>query len=439
MSSERRVVVTGLGAVSPLGPDIDTTWRRLLAGEGGGGPITAFAASGHSVRIACEAADFEPERWLDRKTIRKIDRFAQFAVAAARMAESDAGLEIGSEPDRVGASIATAQGGVASLAACLRELRESQRIHPSLVTAFMPNMAAGWVSMELGTRGPLGAPCTACAASAMAIGEGYDAIRLGRAEVMLCGGSEAGITELAVAGFAAMRALSSRNGDPAGASRPFDADRDGFVMGEGAAVLVLEELEHARARGAKVYAELAGYGVSSDSFHMTEPDPLGAGQARAIGAALVDAALDPTDVDYVNAHASSTGLGDAIETRALKLAWARTMSRRSRSREPKARPATASEPRELSRRHSPYSRSIATSCRQRSITRRLTRRVISTASLTKRGSYPSVSRSATASASAVTTPCSSCASLLMDLNSERIGRRSVDRSGGLRPRSFHPG
>jgi 3-oxoacyl-[acyl-carrier-protein] synthase II len=320
MSGERRVVVTGLGAVTPLGADIDTTWRRLVAGEGGAGPITAFAASGHSVRIACEASDFEPERWLDRKTIRKIDRFAQFAVAAARMAEEDAGLDIAPEPDRIGASIATAQGGVGSLAECLRELGESQRIHPSLVTAFMPNMAAGWVSMELGTRGPLGAPCTACAASAMAIGEGYDAIKLGRAEVMLCGGSEAGITELAVAGFAAMRALSRRNDDPAAASRPFDADRDGFVMGEGAAVLVLEELEHARARGARIYAELAGYGVSSDSFHMTEPDPLGAGQARAIGAALADAELDPTDVDYVNAHASSTGLGDAIETRALKLA-----------------------------------------------------------------------------------------------------------------------
>jgi len=320
VTAERRVVVTGLGAVTPLGADIDTTWRRLVAGEGGAGPITAFATPGHSVRIACEASDFEPERWLDRKTVRKIDRFAQFAVAAARMAEADAGLEIAPEPDRIGASIATAQGGVASLAECLRELGESQRIHPSLVTAFMPNMAAGWVSMELGTRGPLGAPCTACAASAMAVGDGYDAIKLARAEVMLCGGSEAGITELAVAGFAAMRALSCRNGDPAGASRPFDADRDGFVMGEGAAVLVLEELEHARARGAKIYAELAGYGVSSDSFHMTEPDPLGAGQARAIGAALADAGLDPTDVDYINAHASSTGLGDAIETRALKLA-----------------------------------------------------------------------------------------------------------------------
>ena len=194
------------------------------------------------------------------------------------------------------------------------------RIQPSLVTAFMPNMAAGWVSMELGARGPLGAPCTACAASAMAIGEGYDAIRLGRAEVMLCGGSEAGVTPLAVAGFAAMRALSRRNDDPARASRPFDADRDGFVMGEGAAVLVLEELEHALARGAKIYAELAGYGVSSDAHHITEPDPAGAGQARAIRAALDDAGLGPGDVDYVNAHASSTDLGDATETAALKLA-----------------------------------------------------------------------------------------------------------------------
>ena len=320
MTAERRVVVTGLGAVSPLGADIDTTWRRLVAGEGGAGPITAFAASGHSVRIACEAAEFEPERWLDRKTIRKIDRFAQFAVAAARMAEADAGLEVAREPDRIGASIATAQGGVASLAACLRELGESQRIHPSLVTAFMPNMAAGWVSMELGTRGPLGAPCTACAASAMAIGDGYDAIRLGRAEAMLCGGSEAGITELAVAGFAAMRALSRRNSDPAGASRPFDADRDGFVMGEGAAVLVLEELEHGRARGAEIYAEVAGYGLSSDASHITEPDPTGINPARALQMAMTDAGVAPEDVAYVNAHATSTPLGDASETRVIKLA-----------------------------------------------------------------------------------------------------------------------
>jgi 3-oxoacyl-[acyl-carrier-protein] synthase II len=219
----------------------------------------------------------------------------------------------------VGASIGTAQGGVASLAACCAGAA-SARIHPSLVTAFMPNMAAGWVSMELGARGPVGAPCAACAASAMAIGEGYDAIRLGRAEVMFCGGSEAGITPIAMAGFAAMRALSRRNDDPARASRPFDAERDGFVMGEGAAVLVLEELEHAQSRGATIYAELAGYGVSSDAFHMTEPDPAGAGQARAVRAALADAGLEPGDVDYVNAHASSTSVGDATETAAIKRA-----------------------------------------------------------------------------------------------------------------------
>jgi 3-oxoacyl-[acyl-carrier-protein] synthase II len=317
--TSRRVVVTGLGAVTPLGSDVETTWRRLLAGESGCGPITAFEAEGHPVRIACEAAEFEPERWLDRRALHRTDRFAQLAVAAARMAEADAKLDVAREPDRVGASIATAQGGVASLAACCAGA-DSQRIPPTLVAAFMPNMAAGWISMELGARGPLSAPCTACAASAMALGDGYDAIRLGRAEVMLCGGSEAGITPLAVAGFAAMRALSRRNDDPPRASRPFDADRDGFVMGEGAAVLVLEELEHARARDARIYAELAGYGVSSDAYHMTEPDPAGAGQARAIKAALDDAQVDAEHVDYVNAHASSTGLGDATETAALKLA-----------------------------------------------------------------------------------------------------------------------
>jgi 3-oxoacyl-[acyl-carrier-protein] synthase II len=317
---QRRVVVTGLGAVTPLGSDIETTWRRLVAGESAGSLITAFPSDAHPVRIACEAGGFEPERWLERRTLRRLDRFAQFAVAAARMAEADADLDVGREPDRVGAMIATAQGGVTSLAECCGELAEAGRIHPTLVTAFMPNMAAGWVSIELGLQGPLGSPCTACAASAMAVGGGYDAIRLGRAEVMLCGGSEAGITPLAMAGFAAMRALSRRNDDPASASRPFDAGRDGFVMGEGAAVLVLEELEHARARGARVYAEVGGYGVSSDSFHMTEPDPAGTGQARAIRAALRDAGVSAQDVDYVNAHASSTELGDTTETVAIKAA-----------------------------------------------------------------------------------------------------------------------
>jgi 3-oxoacyl-[acyl-carrier-protein] synthase II len=322
----RRVVVTGLGAVTPLGPDVETTWSRLVAGKSGAGPITAFATDGHSVRIACEAGEFEPERWVDKRTLRRLDRFAQLAVAAARMAEADAGLDIAREPDRVGVSIATAQGGVASLAACC-EQAEARRILPSLVTAFMPNMAAGHVSMELGATGPATAPCEACAASAMAIGDGYDAIRLGRAEVMLCGGSEAGVTELAIAGFAAMRALSRRNDDPTRASRPFDAERDGFVMGEGAAVLVLEELEHALARNATIYAELAGYGVSSDAHHMTEPDPDGQGSARAIRLALEDAGLEPEAVDYVNAHASSTPLGDASETAALKLALGESKAR----------------------------------------------------------------------------------------------------------------
>jgi len=306
--------------VTPLGLDIETTWTRLVAGESAGSVITAFPSETHPVRIACEAAEFEPERWVDRRTLRRLDRFAQFAVAAARMAEADADLDVEGEQDRVGAAIATAQGGVESLAECCRELAEEGRIHPTLVTAFMPNMAAGWVSLELGLRGPLSSPCTACAASAMAVGQGYDAIRLGRADVMLCGGSEAGITPLAMAGFGAMRALSRRNDIPAQASRPFDAGRDGFVMGEGAAVLVLEELEHAQARDAKIYAEVGGYGLSSDSFHMTEPDPAGTGQARAVLAALRDAGVAAENVDYVNAHASSTPLGDATETVAIKAA-----------------------------------------------------------------------------------------------------------------------
>jgi len=312
-------VVTGIGAVTPLGADVETTWQRLVAGETAGRPISAFPAEGHPVRIACQADEFAPETWLDKRAIRRTDRFTQFAVAAARMAEADAGVDVSADPGRVGASIATAQGGVASLAECCAGA-PNDRIMPTLVTAFMPNMGAGWVSIELGLRGPVTAPCTACAASAMALGDGYDAIRLDRADVMFCGGAEAGITPVALAGFAAMRALSRRNDDPAAASRPFDAGRDGFVMGEGAAVLVLEELEHARARGATIYAELAGYGVSSDSHHITEPDPEGRGQARAIDAALTDAGVRPEDVDYVNAHASSTPLGDALECAALKLA-----------------------------------------------------------------------------------------------------------------------
>src|SRR5256884_3195854 len=316
---QRRVVVSGLGAVTPLGADPPPGGRRLRAGESGAGPLTAFPADGQPVRIACEASEFEPERWLDREALDRLDRVAQFAVAAARMAEADAGLQIAGEPERVGASIGTAQGGLSSLESSYGELLESGRIEHSWVEAFLPNMPAAAVSLELGTRGPLAAPCAACAASAMAIGDGYDAIRLGRAEVMLCGGAKAGISELSLAGFAPLPALSRRNQDPARARRPFDADRDGFVMGEGAAVLVLEEAEHARARGATVYAELAGYGMSSDAFHMTEPDPHGMGQARAVASALTDAGIAPEQVDHVHAHATSTPAGDELEARAPPL------------------------------------------------------------------------------------------------------------------------
>jgi 3-oxoacyl-[acyl-carrier-protein] synthase II len=319
VEEKRRVVVTGLGAVTPLGLDVEETWQRLLAGEGGCGPVSAFASDGHPVRIACEASGFDPAEWLDVKAVRRTDRFAQFAVAAARMAEADAGVSVAAAPERVGVSVATAQGGVASLSACCAGAA-SARIHPTLVTAFMPNMAAGWVSVELGARGPAGAPCTACAASAMAVGEGYDAIRLGRAEVMFCGGSEAGVTPLAMAGFAAMRALSRRNDDPARASRPFDAERDGFVMGEAGGILVLEELEHAKKRDAKVYAELVGYGISSDAQHITEPDPTGKHPARAMHMAMDDAGVTPDQIDYINAHGTSTPLGDASETRVIKIA-----------------------------------------------------------------------------------------------------------------------
>lgn len=318
----RRVVVTGLGAVTPLGKDAETTWSKLLAGESGAGPITLFDASGFDVRFACEAKDFEPADWIEHKQARRMDRFAQLIVAAARQAEADAGLEIAGERERVGASVATSMGGLKSLEQSTDTLveRGPDRVNPFSIPAIIPNMGAAWVSIELGTRGPLGSPCAACAASLMAIGEGLDAIRLGRADVMLCGGSDAAITRPGIAGFAALRALSRRNADPAGASRPFDRDRDGFVMGEAGAILVLEELEHAQGRGAKIYAELLGYGVSSDAEHITEPDPTGEHPARAMRMAFRDAGIDPNEIDYINAHGTSTPLGDQSETRVIKLA-----------------------------------------------------------------------------------------------------------------------
>jgi 3-oxoacyl-[acyl-carrier-protein] synthase II len=311
-----------MGAVTPLGNDVETSWQNLIAGESGAGPITQFDSSEYYVHFACEVKDFDPGDWIERKQARRMDRFAHLILAAARQAEADAGLDIRADGDRVGASIATGIGGIKSFQDCYDTLLERgpDRVNPFAIPCIIPNMGAGWVSMELGTRGPLSSECTACAASNMAIGQGLDDIRLGRAEVMLCGGTESAINQVGIAGFAAMRALSRRNDDPKRASRPFDAERDGFVMGEAAAVLVLEELDRAQGRGAKIYAEVVGYGLSSDAKHVTEPDPTGENPARAMKNAFADAGIDPGEVDYINAHGTSTPLGDAAETRVIKLA-----------------------------------------------------------------------------------------------------------------------
>ena len=322
VNGRRRVVITGLGMVTPLGNDADTTWENLVAGESGAGPITHFDTDGYPVNFACELKDFDPATWIDRKQARRMDRFSQMILAAARQAEQDAGLQIEPIADRVGVSVATGIGGLKSFQDCYDTLiaRGPDRVNPFSIPAIIPNMGAAWVSMELGTRGPLSSQCTACAASNMAIGESVDAIRLGRADVMLAGGTEAPVTRVGIAGFGSMRALSRRNDDPKRASRPFDAGRDGFVMGEAGAIVVLEELEHARARGAKVYAELAGYGLSSDATHITEPDPTGENPARAMTMAFHDAEIEPSEIGYINAHGTSTPLGDASETRVIKIA-----------------------------------------------------------------------------------------------------------------------
>jgi 3-oxoacyl-[acyl-carrier-protein] synthase II len=320
LDGRRRVVITGMGAVSPLGNDVETSWENLLAGRSGAGEITQFDHAAYKVHFACEVKGLDPTQWIDRKDARRMDRFVHLILAAAYQAQENAGLEIRGEADRIGASIATGIGGIRSFQECYDTLihRGPDRVNPFAIPAIIPNLGAGWVSIMLGTRGPLTAQCTACAASNMAIGDGLDSIRLGRADVMLCGGTEAAVNEVGIAGFAAMRALSQRNDDPERASRPFDAGRDGFVMGEAGAVLVLEELEHAKARGATIYAEVAGYGLSSDANHITEPDPTG--PVRAFEMALNDAGVSKDQIDYVNAHATSTPIGDASETKMLKLA-----------------------------------------------------------------------------------------------------------------------
>jgi 3-oxoacyl-[acyl-carrier-protein] synthase II len=318
----RRVVVTGLGLVTPLGNSVDASWSALLAGRSGIGQISQFDAAEFPVRIAGEVTGLEVRDYIDAKAARRMDRCSHLVLAAARQAEADAALDAAAVGERAGVAIGSALGGVASFEQAVTQVnsRGPSRVNPFSIVQTLPNLPAGWVSIELGARGPLLAQSTACAASNMALGDGLDAIRLDRADVMFCGGTEAPVTATAVAAFAAMRALSTRNDDPTAASRPFERDRDGFVMAEGAAVLVLEELEHARARGARIYAELAGYGLSSDAHHVSDPDPLGLNPARAVQMALADAGVAADEVGYVNAHGTSTPAGDRAETRVLKLA-----------------------------------------------------------------------------------------------------------------------
>jgi 3-oxoacyl-[acyl-carrier-protein] synthase II len=316
--------------VTPIGNSVPDAWAALLDGRSGAAPITRFGASGFPVGFACEVKGLEVGEFVDAKAARRMDRCTHLVLAAALEAERDSGLEIASVTESAGTAIGTALGGVASFEQTVLQLatRGPDRVSPFSIVQTLPNLAAGWVSIERGTRGPLLTQSTACAASSMAIGDGLDAIRLGRADVMLCGGTEAPVTPVAVAGFAAMHALSTRADDPEAASRPFDGGRDGFVMAEGAAVLILEELERARARGARIYAEVGGYGVSSDANHVSAPDPVGVNAARAVRMAMADAELQPEEVGYINAHGTSTPAGDAAETRALKLVFGDALPKR---------------------------------------------------------------------------------------------------------------
>ena len=322
MTPTTRVVVTGLGVVSPLGNDIDTFWRRLVAGESGVGPITRFDTSDYKVHIAAEVKDFDAEDFIDKRQVRRLDLFSRYAVAAAKLAAADAEFDHRHEADRVGAVVGSGVGGLQTLHTEIDKLltKGPDRVNPLLVPMMIPNMGAAHVSLELGIKGPLSATVTACAAGSDAIGYAARIIRHGDAEVMFAGGSEAPVSPVGVAGFAAARALSLRNDDPEHASRPFDAGRDGFVIGEGAGCLVLESLEHAQARGARIYAELAGAGMSSDAFHMTLPDETGKSQARALKMALKEAGLEPSAIDYINAHGTATSAGDIAETKAIKVA-----------------------------------------------------------------------------------------------------------------------
>jgi len=322
-SRGHRVVVTGLGLITPVGNDVASSWQALVAGQGGVGPITLFDSSDFDVHFAAEVKAFDPERFLERKEARRMDRFAQLAVGAAQQAMERAGLAdrpAGINWDRVGVVIGSGIGGIRTFEDQARTLveRGPGRISPFFVPMFIPDIAAGHVSMRFGVRGPNYCTVSACASSAHAVGDCYRLIEHGDADAMIAGGTEASITPLTVAGFGNMKALSTRNDSPATASRPFDATRDGFVLGEGAGVLVLESLEHALSRGAAILAEIIGYGQSADAYHLTAPAPNGTGAQLAMRAVLAGAGLQPGDVDYINAHGTATPMNDLNETLAVK-------------------------------------------------------------------------------------------------------------------------
>jgi len=319
---KRRVVVTGMGAITPVGNDVATTWRSLIEGKSGTAPITKFDASKFPVRFAAEVKGFDPLNYMDRKEAKRADQYTQYAVAGARQAMTDASLveRNGMDPDRIGVIIGSGIGGLKSFEEQHDVYRERGvgKISPFFIPMFIADIAAGIVSMQFNAKGPNYATVSACATSAHAIGDAYRTIQYGDADVMITGGAEATVTPMAIGGFANMKALSERNDSPTTASRPFDATRDGFVMGEGAGILILEELEHALKRGAKIYAEIVGYGATGDAYHLTAPAPDGEGAQRAMKRALKDAGLEPKDIQYINAHGTSTPANDFNETRAIK-------------------------------------------------------------------------------------------------------------------------
>lgn len=317
---KHRVVVTGMGVVTSLGSDLTTLWNNLMAAKSGISKIEAFDTTEYTTKIAAEIKDFDPSVYIDKKDLRKMDRFVQFGVAASKMAIEDADLRIGenADPDRVGVVVGSGIGGLGTWEDQHTILMNKgpRRVSPFFIPMMIANMASGQISMLTGAKGPNTAAVSACATGTHSIGDSFKMIQRGDADVMICGGAEATIRPIGMAGFCSMRAMSTRNEEPEKASRPFDVDRDGFVMGEGSGVMVIESLEHAKARGARIYAEVIGYGMSGDAYDMVEPDPEGA--ARSMNKALKDAGLEPAAIDYINAHGTSTPVGDKSETTAIK-------------------------------------------------------------------------------------------------------------------------